>query len=72
MVFLKKVLILLLTAATMVAAYFIHELLKKKINPRKSFVHFIVFMLANLVVIFGLIFLLSFLLFEFRDFFFKP
>lgn len=72
MVFLKKVLILLLTVATMVAAYFIHEFLKKKIHPRKSFAHFIIFMLVNLVVIFGLIFLLSFLLFQFKDFFFKP
>ena len=55
----------------MAAAYFIYEFLKKKINPRKSFAHFILFMLANLVVIFGLILLLSFLLFQYKDFFFK-
>ena len=71
MVFLKKVLILFLTVAAMVAAYFIHEFLKKKINPRRSVVHFIVFILANLVVVFGLIFILSFLLFQFKEFFFK-
>jgi hypothetical protein len=56
----------------MVAAYFIHEFLKKKINPRKSFARFIVFILADLLVVFALIFLLSFLLFQYKDFFFKP
>ena len=55
----------------MVTAYFIHEFLKKKISPKKSFFPFIIFMLANLVVIFVLIFLLSLLLFQYKDFFFK-
>ena len=69
--FLKKVLILFLTAAAMVAAYFIHEYLKKLINPRRSFGRFILFILADLAVLFGMILLLSLLLFQFRDFFFK-
>ncbi len=69
--FLKKILILFLTVAAMLAAYFIYEYLKKIINPRKSFGHFILFMLVNLIVIFGLVFLLSFFLFQFKDFFFK-
>ena len=56
----------------MVAAYFIHEFLKKKINPRRSFGHFIIFVIADLLVVFVLIFLLSFILFEYKDFFFKP
>lgn len=55
----------------MVAAYFIHEFLKKKIKPRQSFTRFIVFILANMIVIFALIFLLSFFLFQYKDFFFK-
>jgi predicted small integral membrane protein len=70
--FLKKVLILFLTAALMVAAYFIHEFLKKKIDPRRSFLRFIVFIVADLVVIFVLIFLLSFFLYQYKHFFFKP
>jgi len=69
--FIKKVLILFLTVAAMVAAYFINELLKNKINPRKSLLHFIMFMLANLIVIFGLIFILSFILFKYKGFFFN-
>ena len=69
--FLKKIIILLLTVTAMIAAYFIHEALKEKINPRKSFVHFILFVLANFIVIFGLIFLLSYFLFQYKDFFFK-
>jgi dolichyl-phosphate-mannose--protein O-mannosyl transferase len=69
--FLKKVLILFLTAAFMVAAYFIHQYLKEKINPRQSFLHFILFVLAGLIIIFGMIFLLSFILFQYKNFFFK-
>jgi hypothetical protein len=71
MALVKKILILFLTAALMVAAYFIHEFLKKKINPRRSFGHFIIFIIANLIVVFVLIFLLSFILFQYKDFFFK-
>ena len=70
--FLKKVLILFLTAAAMVVAYFIHEYLKKKINPRRSFGRFILFILADLAIVFVMILSLSLLLFQFKDFFFKP
>jgi len=70
--FLKKVLILFLTAAAMIAAYFIQEFLKKKINPRKSFGHFILYVIITLTIIFGMIFLLSLFLYQFRNFFFKP
>jgi len=71
MVLLKKILVLFLTAAAMVAAYFVYRFLKEKINPRKSFGHFILFVFVNMVVIFGFILLLSFILFQFRDFFFE-
>jgi len=69
--FLKKVIILFLTAAAMVVAYFIHNFLLKKINPRKSFGHFILYVLANLATVFGVIILLSLFLYQFRNFFFK-
>ena len=55
----------------MVVAYFIHEYLKKKIKPRRSFGHFILFVLADLAIVFGMILVLSLLLFQFKDFFFK-
>lgn len=70
--FIKKVLILFLTVAVMIAAYFIHEFLKEKINPRRSFLRLMLFFLVNLVMIFVAIFLLSFFLFKYKDFFFKP
>jgi len=72
MMFFKKVLILFLTAIVMVAAYFVYQFLKTKINPRRSFLHFIIFVILNMLVIFGFIFILSFILFYFKDFFFKP
>ncbi len=55
----------------MIAAYFIQEFLKKKINPRKSFGHFILYVIITLTIIFGMIFLLSLFLYQFRNFFFK-
>jgi len=71
MIFFKKVLILVLTVALMVVAYFIYQFLHKKINPRKSFFHLVIFFVLNLLSIFLLIFLLSVLLFKFKEFFFK-
>ncbi len=70
--FLKKVLILFLTAGAMIAAYFIHNFLLRKINPRKSFGYFILYVVANLATLFGVIILLSLFLYQFRNFFFKP
>lgn len=55
----------------MVAAYFIHEFLKKKLEPRRSFLRFLIFILANLIFVFVLIFFLSFILFQYKNFFFK-
>ena len=69
--FLKKMLILFLIVAAMTAAYFANKFLKKKLDPERSLVRFILFVLINLATIFGLIFLLSFFLFKFKDFFFK-
>lgn len=71
MMFFKKVLILGLTVGLMVVAYFIYQFLHKKINPRKSFFHLVIFFVINLLTIFLLIFLLSLLLFKFKEFFFK-
>lgn len=56
----------------MLAAYFVYQFLKKKLNPRRSFGHFILFVFVNLLVVFAFIFLLSFILFQYKDFFFKP
>jgi heme/copper-type cytochrome/quinol oxidase subunit 2 len=69
--FLKKILILFLTATAMVGAYFIQEFLKKKINPRRSFGHFILYIIITIIIVFGMIFLLTLFLYQFRNFFFK-
>ena len=71
MLLLKKLLILFLTVAMMVTAYFANKYLKKIINPHASFGRFILFMIANLVAIFVLVVLLSLLLFRYKEFFFK-
>ena len=60
-----------LTVAVMIAAYFAYNFFKVKLNPRKSFGHFILFVIATFFTIFFLIFLLSLVLFIYKDFFFK-
>ena len=72
MLLLKKILILFLTAGLMVGAWYMHEFLKNILQPKRSFTHFIIFFVANVAMIFGLIFLLSLLLYQYRNFFFKP
>jgi hypothetical protein len=71
MILFKKVLILLLTAGIMLAAYLISDFWKLKINPGKSFFRYALFVMMNLITIFALIFLLSLLLFAYKEFFFK-
>jgi hypothetical protein len=71
MILFKKVLILFLTVGIMIAAYLISDFWKLKINPGKSFFHYALFVIVNLFTIFALIFLLSLLLFIYKEFFFK-
>lgn len=56
----------------MLGAYIVYQFLIKKINPRRSVGHFIFFVLVNLLVVFAFILILSFVLFQYKDFFFKP
>jgi predicted PurR-regulated permease PerM len=71
MSFIKKVLILAFTIVLMVAAYFIYQFLHRKLNPRKSFFNLVLFFLLNLLAVFVLIFLMSLVLYKFKEFFFK-
>lgn len=69
--FLKKLIILALTVAGMLAAYYANRFFKSKINPHGSVGRFLLFFLANLVIIFTLVLLMSYVLFRFKSFFFK-
>ena len=71
MSFIKKVLILAFTIVLMVSAYYIYQFLRRKLNPRKSFLNLVLFFLLNLVAVFVLIFIMSLVLFKFKEFFFR-
>ena len=58
--------ILLFLAAITTLAYFVQSFLKSKINPRKSFGHLILFLLANLLSVLVLTFLFTFVLLKFK------
>jgi FtsH-binding integral membrane protein len=69
---LKKLLLLGVIAAAVFSGYSFYQYITKKINPRQSFTHFIFFMLLNLLGIFIVVFVFSFLVIHFKEFFFSP
>jgi formate/nitrite transporter FocA (FNT family) len=69
---LKKFLLLGVIAAAVFSGYSFYQYINKKINPRQSFTHFIFFMLLNLLGIFIVVFVFSFLVIHFKEFFFSP
>jgi hypothetical protein len=71
MIFFKKVLILLLVVAAMYLAYVVVNFLKSKINARRNMGAFLLLLLLSFTTVFLIILAFSFLLVEFKDFFFK-
>jgi len=67
----QKIVLLSLLVLVMILAYIFHALTMKYITPRRSFKHFIVYMIVNLAAVFGLVFLVSLLIFKYKDFLFK-
>ena len=55
----------------MFAAFQLQRLLKVYINPRQSLLHFLLFLLVNIIIIFGITFITGFVIIYFKDFFFK-
>ena len=53
------------------AAFQLQRLLKVYINPRQSLLHFLLFLLVNIIIIFGITFITGFVIIYFKDFFFK-
>jgi hypothetical protein len=67
----QKLLLLVIIIAAIFAGYGIYQFLTKKINPRRSFSHFITYMLLNLAGIFVIAFIVGFIIFHFKEFFFS-
>jgi type III secretory pathway component EscU len=68
---LQKMLLLAVFGAGLLLAYSSYQFWNKKINPRQSFKHFIIYMAVNLVSVFVIVFLFSFVIIYFKEFFFK-
>lgn len=71
MIFFKKMLILFLVVIAMYLAYVIVNFFKSKINIRGNAGAFLLFLLLSFGIVFLIILALSFLLIDFKDFFFK-
>ena len=67
----QKIILLSLLVLAMILAFLFHALTMRYIAPRRSFIRFIAYMLVNLAAVFGLVFLVSLLIFKYKDFLFK-
>jgi hypothetical protein len=67
----QKLLILLIIAAACMAVYFSHQLLKKFLDPKRSFGHFTLYILFHFAAVFIIVYGVSFLLFKQSHFLFK-
>jgi uncharacterized membrane protein len=68
---LQKIILLLVFGAGLLLAYNLYKFWSKKINPRQSFKHFIIYMVVNLASVFIVVFLFSFVIIYCKEFFFK-
>jgi len=68
---LQKILLLIIIAVAVLTGYSVYQFWNKKINPRRSFKHFILYMLLNLASIFVIVFVFGFVIIYFKEFFFK-
>lgn len=68
---LQKFIILAILILSLVAAYAVHSILKKKIDPKKSVGYFILYLLLHLASVFLIVFGASFLIFQCSNLFFK-
>jgi hypothetical protein len=67
----QKILLIVIIAISILTGYSSYKFWNKKIDPRKSFKHFTIYMLANLASIFAVVFITSFIIIYFKEFFFK-
>jgi len=58
----KKLLILVLMVGAILAAYRFQQYSKLLIDPRRSFLHFLLFFLINIMVVFVLVFITVFII----------
>ena len=66
---LSKIILIVLIAAAMLLSYGMYTFWGVKINPRKSIVHFIGYLIANIVTIFAVVFIFAFVVIYFKEFF---
>ncbi len=58
----KKIVVFIIIAAVLVAAYFLNNYLQKQIKPRKSFGRLMLYFLITVVTVLGLMFLMVFII----------
>ncbi len=68
---LQKLLLPGLLLLALLAAFGINTVIKKKIDPKKSAGHFVLYVIIYLLVIFGIVFGVSLLIFHYRHLWLK-
>jgi hypothetical protein len=58
----KKIVVLVIIVGFLIAAYFLNIYSQKLIDPRKSFGHLMLYFLVTVAMIFGLTFLMVFII----------
>lgn len=67
----QKLIIFIILLASVMAAYAVHTVIKKSIDPRKSFGYFMLYILLHLITVFITVFSASFLIFKCSSLMFK-
>jgi len=67
----QNILLLTVLILATLTAYIAHQFWKKRIDPRRSFKHFLLFMGVNVLSVFVVVFIFGFIIIQFKDFFFK-
>lgn len=68
----KKILLLLLIGGAMLMGLWFNRFLKQKLNPYQSTKNGLLFLLLHLLAILALVFVASWAIIYWREFFFKP
>jgi hypothetical protein len=66
-----KIALLLLILLLMAAAWYPRQLMKRYIDPRRSFGHFLLFVGLHLLLVFVLSLVAGLVIFQYKEFFFK-
>ncbi len=67
----QKLIILIILIGSIISTYVVHEVIKKNIDPKRSVGYFALYVILHLAAVFLLVFITSFLIFQYSSLMFK-